>query len=194
MIKIGIYLREYVLDLNKEPKDEHELIVYSKGDDGNILPWGIEFVDDKSVQVEKYSDRLIIKTDYTELKNEVTISLRNYAKERLVVKIKPNMEALIPEVYSFEISDMKFENGEVSFGIISTVNDKGQPWRCTYLGYPLSYEFSQTEGKGSCRMHIKLLTELITEFKSKIIFEQEKSEKEIEMSLFNDKDGIKKAD
>ena len=104
------------------------------------------------------------------------------------------MEALIPKVYSFEISDMKFENGEVSFGIISTVNDKGQPWMCTYLGYPLSYEFSQTEGKGSCRMHIKLLTELITEFKSKIIFEQEKSEKEIEMSLFNDKDGIKKAD
>ena len=194
MIKIGIFLREYVLDLNEEPKDEHELLVYSKGESGNALPWGIEFVDNKSVQVEKYGDKLFIKTDYKELKNEVSISLRNYAKERIIIKIKPNNEALIPKVYVFQTDDIKFENGEVSFNIISTVNDNGQPWRCSYLGNPLSYEFSQTEGEGSCEMHIKLLTELMTEFKSKIIFEQEKSGKEIEISLFNDKNGIKKAD
>ena len=194
MIRIDIFAIEYVLDLNKEPKNEHELIVYSKGESGNTLPWGIEFVDNKLVQAEKYGDKLLIKTDYKELKNEVTVSLRNYAKERIVVRIKPNTEALIPKVYNFEMTDMVFENGEVSFNIISTANDDGQPWRCSYLGYPLSYEFSQTEGEGSCKMHIKLLTELMTEFKSKIIFEQDKSGKEIEISLFNDKDGIKKAD
>ena len=194
MININNFQKEFTLDLNEIPYDEHELHIISRGDKGNYLPWGIEFVDNKFVQAEKYGDKLLIKTDYKELKNEVTISLRNYAKERIVVRIKPNTEALIPKVYNFEMTDMVFENGEVSFSIISTVNDDDQPWRCSYLGYPLSYEFSQTEGEGSCEMHIKLLTELMTEFKSKIIFEQDKSGKEIEISLFNDKDGIKKAD
>ena len=49
------------------------------------------------------------------------------------------------------------------------------------------------------QIHVVILfrqmsVELMTEFKSKIIFTQEDSGKEVELILYNDKDGIKKAD
>jgi hypothetical protein len=194
MIKIDYFVREFILDLNEKTYNEHTLTIDSKGEKGNPLPWGIEFVDNKSVEVEKSGDKLIIRLDYKGLKEKVNISLRNYAKERMLIQIIPNTEALIPKEYVFEIKNQVYKNNELDVDLISTVNDNPQPWRCSYFGNPLSYEFSQTEGEGSCRVHIKLTSELFTEFKSKIIFEQENSGKEVELSLFNDKDGIKKAD
>lgn len=194
MLTIDNNYSEFILDLNKNPYDEHTIEITSKGENGNKLPWGIELVNNKLVEAIKSGDKLIIKTDYKRLKSEVQIPLKNYAKERIIVKIKPNKEALIPKTYTFEIKNEKYKNGEIYFTLVSLANDYGQNWRCSYAGLPLSYKISNLEGKGTTEMNIKLITELMTEFKSKIIFTQEDSGKEVELILYNDKDGIKKAD
>jgi hypothetical protein len=194
MLTIDNNYSEFILDLNKNPYDEHTIEIISKGENGNKLPWGIELVNNKLVEAIKSGDKLIIKTDYKRLKSEVQIPLKNYAKERIIVKIKPNKEALIPKTYTFEIKNEKYKNGELYFTLVSLANNYGQNWRCSYAGLPLSYKISNLEGKGTTEMNIKLITELMTEFKSKIIFTQEDSGKEVELILYNDKDGIKKAD
>ena len=194
MININNFQKEFTLDLNKIPYDEHEIRINSRGDKGNYLPWGIEFVNNSDISVEKNGDNLSIKLDHNVIDKKSVISLKNYSKERAVIEIIPNNEALIPKVYVFEIADKKLENGELVIKLISTSNDKDQPWKCIYAGNPLSYDLSKSEGNGSCEISIKLLTELLTEFKSKLIFRQEKSEKEVELILYNDKYGIKKAD
>ena len=194
MIKIGDSGKEFILDLNEIPYDEHELHIDSKASNGRNLPWGIEFVNNSDVLVEKNGDSLSIKLDHNDIDKKTIISLKNYAKERVVIEILPNNEALIPKVYDFKITNKSIVNNELVINLVSTANDKPQPWRCAYAGNPLSYKLSKSEGDGSCEITIKLLTELLTEFKSKLIFKQEKSEKEIELILYNDKDGIKKAD
>jgi hypothetical protein len=188
MLKLNNFDREFILDLNKKPNDEHTFTITSKGEANNPLPWGIEYVSDNSVIVNKNGDTLSVQLDHKKLVSEITISLKNYKKERLILKIKPTLEALEDKTYKFGISDRNIDNGVLKVVVESTVNNRKQPWKMTYSGDPLTYDFIINDNE----LEIILLTELISEFKTKIVLFQEDSENEIELNLLNDKGGIKK--
>ena len=194
MIQINSTIGDFVLDLNKYPYDIHELNIISKGKNDIPIPWAVEVVNSRNISAEKLGNKLFIKLSHKDLDKKAAIAIKNYEKERAVIEIIPNSYALVPKDYLFEITDKSLDNGILTINLLSTVNGDDQPWRCSYLGYPLSYELSKSEGDGSSIIKIRLLTELLTEFKSKLIFEQEKSGNAIELILYNDKDGIKKAD
>jgi hypothetical protein len=194
MISVNETENKFVLDLNNTPYNEHNIKVDSFDNNGNKLPWGVEFIDNNEVYVEKNGDNLFIKFDHTELNKKTIISLRNYNKERITIEVIPNKKALETKIYNFEITDKRITDGILNIKILSTVNNDNQPWICSYYGGPLSYNLTKHSGEGSCEISIRLLTELSSEFKSKIIFEQEKSGKEIVLILYNNKNGIEKAD
>lgn len=193
MILVNGYEKEYTLDLNEYPKNFHELNVVSYGDKGK-LPWSIYFVSNKSVVADKTGDMLTIELDVKTFSNNTTIVIRNYKKELFKITIIPNTETIMEKKYDFFIDDKKITDGILSFKIISKRNDKDFPWKCTYFGAPLSYKIDKTEADGSAEVNVELLTQMSNTFSSKLIFTQEDSNNNIELSLLNDKEGIIKVD
>lgn len=193
MILVNGYEKEYTLDLNEYPENFHELNVVSYGDKGK-LPWSIYFVSNKSVVADKTGDMLTIELDVKTFSNNTTIVIRNYKKELFKITIIPNTETIMEKKYDFFIDDKKITDGILSFKIISKRNDKDFPWKCTYFGAPLSYNIDKTEADGSAEVNVELLTQMSNTFSSKLIFTQEDSNNNIELSLLNDKEGIIKVD
>lgn len=191
MFKINDSFGDFVLNLNDEPKNEYTFSITSRNSNGKPIPWGIELVSDKSIEVKKSLETLIIKFDYEEVIKESFIILKNYKKEFIKITIIPN-HSMVNKVYEFKVENINVGENELSFDIISTRNDEDYPWECVYTGEPLSYNISKKNGTGNDHISIKGLVFLTDEIITLFRYRQKKSKREIEITILNNEEGIKK--
>ena len=192
MIEINGKLNEFILDLNEFPYEEHSLIVSSFTHNGSFQAWGVEMNTLDAVKTDiKGKGILHLKTPLEAIKKEGLIVIRNYANERIRIVLKPNLEALRPKEYKFEMANMVFSGRNLSFDIISEETKHDMPWKCIYDGKPLSYVISPLEYSKGTMVKIGLCGKLYGEFESMIVFRQEKSGKEIVLNLIQDNDSIR---
>ena len=99
MIKINGTKDEYIIDLNESADGIYYLSVDSTS------PCNISFVSDMNAMDVMIvgSNVLNINVDMPNLKKEGTIILHNLRRERLVIKLKPNLEAIRERVYVFKL-------------------------------------------------------------------------------------------
>jgi hypothetical protein len=190
MIKINGFENKFILDLNVNPVDEHELTVISN-DDGEELSWGVELVSLNEISVMKHSgNKLSINLDVNTLNKDGFILLRNYNKERLVVEIIHNEELSREKEYTFKFENEKVEGKKITIDILSQEESKEMSWACTYDGRPLKYSISPKRSDKSEKVEIVLLSPVSNEFKSIIEFTQDKSDKIIKLKLTQNRDNI----
>ena len=190
MIKINGFENKFILDLNVNPVDEHELTVVSKNGNED-LSWGVELVSLNEISVMKHSgNKLSINLDVNTLNKDGFILLRNYNKERLVVEIIHNEELSREKEYTFKIENEKVEGKKITIDILSQEESKEMSWACTYDGRPLKYSISPKRSDKSEKVEIILLSPVSNEFKSIIEFTQDKSDKIIKLKLTQNRDNI----
>jgi hypothetical protein len=187
MIRIDNFEKEYILDLNENPYDEHILTIESRGDKGNNLPWAVELINNSSITaVRGTGDTLHVTLDVEELKSDAFIVLRNYKKERLKIFVKHNALLSAPKTYKFRISKKSTDGRKTKIRILSKENNKEIGWKCTYDGKPLNYSITPMESDKSGNVEIELIDELFTNISSVIEFTQEKSGEKISLYLNQD--------
>jgi len=188
MIKINNVEKEYVIDLNEVPQNEHKLDVESYDDELYFLSWGVSFSNGTgfSYQITSRDSMLIEIDDYEEMKNEGLIILKNNKKESINIKIKPNESALNEKVYTFKLGTFSSENDEISINIVSKMNGKSKPWEIDYDGRPYNLDVSATKTK----LKIKSNEQEGFEFLFNIVLLQEKSNNKLVLTLKRNLDGI----
>ena len=197
MIKIGDFEKEFTLDLNKYPYDEHTINIESKGEGDANIPWGVEMVSCDLVTAKPgAASTLNVNVDIDELSDECFILLRNYTKERMKITVIPNTELSAPKTYKFRITKKSTDGRKTRVRILSKENGKEIGWSCTYNGQPYEYSISPMKGDKSGYVDIVLTDELLTTVTSLIEFTQEKSGEVIQLKLrqSNDSTEIIKAD
>ena len=197
MIKIDGFEKEFTLDLNKHPYDEHIINIESKGEGDANIPWGVEMVSCDLVTAKPgAANTLDVNVDIDEVANECFILLRNYAKERMKITIIPNTELSAPKTYKFRITKKSTDGRNTRVRILSKENGKEIGWSCTYNGQPYNYSISPKKADKSGYVDIVLLDELLATVNSLIEFTQEKSGEVIQLRLkqSNDYTEIIKAD
>ena len=192
MFSIDNYKDSYELSLDDKPYNEHNLIIKSERNDGKQLPWGVDMVSDRNVIVKPYGvNGLKIILDFEKLDKECFIILRNYAKEKIRIIIKPNWYVLHPREYKFKITRTSIEGKKMKIKILSKEGENELGWECTYDGKPLNYSIEPFENNKSSYVYINLKDELFTNVTSMIEFTQNKSEKKIKLNLEQNNDEIK---
>lgn len=184
MIKINKSEKQFILDLNKLPYDEHTITINSKGEKGNRLPWGVEMVSSQYVSAgQGANDTLNIYVDIENMKDESFILLRNFKKEMMKIVIKPNTLLTSPKTYKFRISKKTTEGRKTKIRILSKEDNKEIGWECTYDGKPLNYSIEPMKSDKSEYVDIEVLDELFTDVPSVIEFTQERSGEVIKLVL-----------
>ena len=197
MIKINGFEKEFTLDLNKYPYDEHIINIDSKGEGDANIPWGVEMVSCDLVTAKPgAASTLNVNVDIDELSDECFVLLRNYTKERMKITVIPNTELSAPKTYKFRITKKSTDGRKTRVRILSKENGKEIGWSCTYNGQPYDYSISPMKGDKSGYVDIVLTDELLTTVTSLIEFTQEKSGEVIQLKLrqSNDSTEIIKAD
>ena len=197
MLKINDFEKEFVLDLNEHPYDEHIINIDSKGEGDTNIPWGVEMVSCDLVTAKPgAASTLNVNVDIDELSDECFVLLRNYAKERMKITVIPNTELSAPKTYKFRITKKSTDGRKTRVRILSKENGKEIGWSCTYNGQPYEYSISPMKGDKSGYVDIVLTDELLTTVTSLIEFTQEKSGEVIQLKLrqSNDSTEIIKAD
>ena len=91
MFKIDNIEREYTLDLNERPYNNHSVKVTSEVAPNRRLPWGVELVSNPLVKATPGANNTLdIFVDMEKLMEDAFILLRNYNRERIKIIIKPN--------------------------------------------------------------------------------------------------------
>lgn len=196
-MKVNDTEKEYVLDLNNFPYDEHELKITSARGDGKFLPWGVELVTNPNIVVEPLSnDTLLINLDSEALMTDERIVLSNYDKEKVRIHIIHNDYVAQPKSYTFRVSKQSVDGRKTRIRIISKENKAETGWECTYKGSPLSYDIKPLKSTRSGYVDIELKSRLFTNVKSMIEFTQNGSENKIRLVLnqSNDNTEIIRAD
>lgn len=184
MIKINKSEKQFILDLNKLPYDEHTITINSKGEKGNRLPWGVEMVSSQYVSAEHgANDTLNIYVDIENMKDESFILLRNFKKEMMKIVIKPNTLLTSPKTHKFRISKKTTEGRKTKIRILSKEDNQEIGWECTYDGKPLNYSIEPMRSDKSGYVDIEVLDELFTDVPSVIEFTQERSGEVIKLVL-----------
>jgi hypothetical protein len=140
---------------------------------------------------------LIVTVDVENMKDESFILLRNYAKERMKIILKPNITITSPKTYKFRITKKTTDGRKTRIRILSKEDDNEIGWKCTYDGKPLNYSIKPRESDKSGYVDIELLDELFIDNIPTILeFTQNKSCEVIELRLnqTNDDTEIIKAD
>ena len=197
MIKIDGFEKEFTLDLNEHPYDEHIINIESKGEGDANIPWGVEMVSCDLVTAKPgAASTLNVNVDIDELSDECFVLLRNYTKERMKITVIPNTELSAPKTYKFRITKKSTDGRKTRVRILSKENGKEIGWSCTYNGQPYDYSISPMKGDKSGYVDIVLTDELLTTVTSLIEFTQEKSGEVIQLKLrqSNDSTEIIKAD
>lgn len=197
MIRINGFEKEFILDLNEHPYNEHVINIESKGENDSSIPWGIEMISSELLTVKPSANNTLnVNVDIEEVSNECFILLRNYAKERIRIVIKPNDILSAPKEYKFRISKKSTDGHKVRIRILSKEKDREIGWKCTYDGQPYNYSISPRRNNKSGYVDIILLDKVLVEFNSLIEFTQESSGEVIQLKLkhSNDSTEIIKAD
>ena len=198
MMKVNEFEDEFILDLNKIPYEEHTIKIHSRGENDSRIPWGIEMVSSELVSASMGADdSLIVTVDIENMKDESFILLRNYAKERMKIILKPNILLTSPKAYKFRITKKTTDGRKTRIRILSKEDNNEIGWKCTYDGKPLNYSINPRESDKSGYVDIELLDELfIDNIPTVLEFTQNKSCEVIELRLnqTNDDTEIIKAD
>ena len=191
MFKIDNIEREYILDLNERPYNNHSVKVTSEVAPNRRLPWGVELVSSSLIKATLgANDILNIFVDMEKLMEDAFVLLRNYNKERMKIIIKPNFITIEPKEYTFKITKKSTEGKKVRIRLLSKENDREMGWECTYQGKPLNYSIEPLKSDKSGYVDIELLDDATTDFQTVIEFTQNKSKKTIELRLNQNSDGM----
>ena len=195
MIKINNIEKEFILDLNDFPYNEHKLKVSSKDEKGNAIPWDIELVSNKIVKADRdMNSTLKITTDVEKLKSDSIVVIRNTAKEFFKITLKYNVVLTREKTYKFKITKKSTEGRKTRIRILSKENNVDTEWECTYDGKPLSYVIKPMSSNKSGYVDIWMKDELYSKINTLIEFTQIKSGNVIKLKLNqgnNDTDIIK---
>ena len=181
---INTNVNENILDLNENPYDEHEIKIDSRGRNDKRIPWGVEMVSSKLINVEQGAgDTLKVTLDVENLKEDGFILLRNYNKERLKIIVKHNILLTMDRTYKFRISKKSTDGRKTRIRILSKADNDEIGWKCTYDGKPLNYSITPMESDKSSYVDIEVLDELFTNVPSVIEFTQDRSGEVISLKL-----------
>ena len=118
-MKVNDIEKEFVLDLNNHPYDEHELKVTSLGGSDEFIPWGVEFVSNPGIDVKPLSkDTLSIRLNSEALMTDERVILKNYKKDKMVIHILHNTYVSTPKKYTFRISKKETNGSDTKIRII----------------------------------------------------------------------------
>jgi len=181
---INTNVNENILDLNENPYDEHEIKIDSRGRNDKRIPWGVEMVSSKLINVEQGAgDTLKVTLDVENLKEDGFILLRNYNKERLKIIVKHNILLTMDRTYKFRISKKSTDGRKTRIRILSKADNDEIGWKCTYDGKPLNYSITPMESDKSGYVDIEVMDELFTNVPSVIEFTQDRSGEVISLKL-----------
>lgn len=193
MLKIK-NLEEGVINLNSyDTSDGLVFDVISHYDDEKSSPctWWIDFLTNDNDDIlsieEEYYNKIRVVVDLEKFKEEEIFCLANHNGDFASVKIIPNSKRIAAKRYSFKIQSANHvPSADVDGDVItisdvkSTENGKRTPWSVSNDGKPLSYDISIDGSK----CVIKLLSKIITsEFESTITLKQDKSGKEVPITI-----------
>ena len=191
-MKVNDIEKEYVLDLNNFPYDEHELKIESRGRNGQFLPWNVELVSNSGISVKALSNNMIsIILDSESLSTDETIVLGNYDKERMIIRVIHNDYLSKPKNYIFRVSKKEVDGRHTRIRIISKEDKSEIGWKCTYDGKPLNYTIKPMKASRSGYVDIELNSRVFTNVNTLIEFTQEKSDNVIRLILNQDNDAVK---
>ena len=191
-MKVNDIEKEFVLDLNNHPYDEHELKIESQGRNGQFLPWNVEIVSHPGINVKPLSKGVLsILLDSESLSTDETIVLGNYEKEKMVIKIIHNDYLSKPKKYTFRVSKKEVNGRHTRIRIISKEDKNEIGWKCTYDGKPLNYTIKPMKASRSGYVDIELNSRVFTNVNTLIEFTQEKSDNVIKLVLNQDNDIVK---
>lgn len=184
MIKVNGIKKEFVLDLNDFPYNEHKLKVSSKDEKGNAIPWDVELVSNKIVKADRdMNSTLKITTDVEEMKSDSIVVIRNTAKEIFKITLKYNVVLTREKTYKFKITNKSTEGRKTRIRILSKENNVDTEWECTYDGKPLSYVIKPMSSNKSGYVDIWMKDELYSRINTLIEFTQIKSGNVIKLKL-----------
>lgn len=186
MLKIEKTSSEYILDLDKSNDKDYYLTIDSRDDKGNVIPWGVYFSSNDTIEYhEEGINKLHLTFDLSLIKNSEYIILENYRKEKAKIIIRPNIKESEEKKYEFRIYQYDIlDDNKIKFMVKSKANSDFVDWKCSYDGKPLSYKIDVQKQY------------LIVEFNSiisndvvgHIELEQDKSNKNINIQLLHHKD------
>lgn len=183
MISVNGTENEYVLDLNNSDETHYELEILSQSNEKSSLPWGIE--TSNGLDVYKISkSKIALDFDLEALKSSTLIVLRNYAKERVRIKIKPNLRHSADKTYNFSGRVTKKTDLGFIISVKSEMNELQIPWKVSYDGFPLSFDFSSKSHDKGEKMSVELVSELHSEAFAVIVLEQEGSNKKLKVNVW----------
>jgi hypothetical protein len=184
MIKINNIEKEFILDLNDFPYNEHKLKVLSKDEKGNAIPWDVELVSNKIVKAERgMNNTLKITTDVEKMECDSIVVIRNTAKEIFKITLKYNVVLTREKTYKFKITKKSTEGRKTRIRILSKENNVDTEWECTYDGKPLSYVIKPMSSNKSGYVDIWMKDELYSRINTLIEFTQIKSGNVIKLKL-----------
>lgn len=191
MLKIDNFEKEYILDLNDKPYNNHSLKVTSEVAPNMRLPWGVELVSNPLVKATPGTNNTLdIFVDMEKLMADAFIVLRNYNRERIKIIIKPNFIIISPREYTFKITRKTTDGKKARVKLLSKENDREIGWECTYQGKPLNYSIEPLKSDKSGHIEIELLDDATSDFQTVIEFTQKRSGKVIELKLNQNSDGV----
>ena len=191
MLKIDNFEKEYILDLNDKPYNNHSLKVTSEVAPNMRLPWGVELVSNPLVKATPGTNNTLdIFVDMEKLMADAFIVLRNYNRERIKIIIKPNFIIISPREYTFKITRKTTDGKKARVKLLSKENDREIGWECTYQGKPLNYSIEPLKSDKSRYVDIELLDDATSDFQTVIEFTQKRSGKVIELKLNQNSDGV----
>jgi len=187
-------LKDNIIDLNglKEFEKETEIISINTKNNKKI-PFYIDLVSTPNITVNVFNGNLIkIIINVAEILKEEFIIFKNAQQEKLIINIIPNIYFLNERQYKFKITKSEItEDGILKLKILSKGNETEVGWKCVYDGKPISYNITPMESDKSDCVYVKLTMEMISEFTSKLIFEQNESKERIEFEINNTPNGMK---
>lgn len=191
MLQVETKTNEYLLNLNKEECNTHNLKVTSVDDNGNYLSWGVEFCTSPYIKaITEGKNDLILETPLEDIKRDEYVVIVNYNKERTRIVLKPNLEIIRSKSYSFKITKKEIDGRNLKVKILSKESTNEVPWKCTYKGQPLPYSISPLSSDKSCYVEINLIGEILGTFPAVIKFTQEKSGNEIVLKVKQSNDSV----
>lgn len=191
MLQINKEEKEYKLDLNEFPNEQHILQIESVDENGNFLPWGVEFITNSKIYTNiRNRNELLILANLVSIAKEEYLLIRNYKGERIKVIITPNTEAIRPKEYKFKITKKIINGRNIKIKILSKETTYEIPWECTYTGKPLLYEITPLSSDKSEFVEIKSQGEIYNEIEIPIVFKQKKSGNEITLLLKQTNDSV----
>lgn len=177
----------------KDYSNKFEILSFNEN--GKRMPFFTELVTSNDISVELFNICFInVTINVKNIIKDEYIVFKNINGEKLILTIKPNNYFVEEREYKFKITKSEFtKDGKLKLKIYSKVNGEDIGWKCIYKGKPIDYNISPIESYESTYVTVELLSEMLTDYVSTLIFEQKESGKKIEYKINNTTEGMKKA-